>query len=118
MGFTTPLRSLHDGARPLTARDPGTTQILVAQAQYRAHSSDRHERFFTCVITDAVSRATKVYSASPACSGWRRLPATLAHLSQGYQLRDRQGILQDYCPSCKRVLRGEAYYRVMGDRFA
>ncbi len=27
------------------------------------------------------------------------------------------GILQDYCPTCKRILRGEGYYRTMGNRF-
>lgn len=45
------------------------------------------------------------------------LKATLAEVGQEYQLGDGQGVLQDYCPTCKRVLRGQAYYRVMGNRF-
>ena len=27
------------------------------------------------------------------------------------------GLLQEYCPTCKRVLRGQAYYQLMGKRF-
>ncbi|MFN8634573.1 MAG: hypothetical protein U0893_12005 [Chloroflexota bacterium] len=44
------------------------------------------------------------------------LKTTLADLGQQYQLGDGQGVLQDYCPTCKRILRGQAYYRVMGNR--
>ncbi|MDP8922418.1 MAG: MFS transporter [Chloroflexota bacterium] len=45
------------------------------------------------------------------------LKATLADLGQRYELGDGRGSLQDYCPTCKRVLRGQAYYRLMGNRF-
>ena len=45
------------------------------------------------------------------------LEATLADLGQRYDLGDDRGSLQDYCPTCKRVLRGRAYYQMMGDRF-
>jgi len=45
------------------------------------------------------------------------LKATLADLHQDYHLDDQLGSLQDYCPTCKRVLRGEAYYELMGKRF-
>ena len=45
------------------------------------------------------------------------LKATLADLGQHYELGDGAGALQDYCPTCKRVLRGQAYYRLMGKRF-
>ena len=45
------------------------------------------------------------------------LKATLADLGQRYELGDGQGTLHDYCPTCKRVLRGQAYYQLMGDRF-
>ncbi|MCC7370389.1 MAG: MFS transporter [Chloroflexi bacterium] len=45
------------------------------------------------------------------------LKATLADLGQRYELGDGQGAMQDYCPTCKRVLRGQAYYRLMGNRF-
>jgi hypothetical protein len=46
-----------------------------------------------------------------------QLKATLGDLHQNYELGDDLGILQDYCPTCKRVLRGQAYYKLMGQRF-
>jgi hypothetical protein len=45
------------------------------------------------------------------------LRATLGDLGQLYELGDGRGTLQDYCPTCKRVLRGQAYYHLMGKRF-
>jgi hypothetical protein len=45
------------------------------------------------------------------------LKATLADLGQRYDLGDDFGALQDYCPTCKRLLRGEAYYQLLGQRF-
>jgi hypothetical protein len=45
------------------------------------------------------------------------LKATLTELGQRYDLGSDRGWLQDYCPTCKRVLRGQAYYQVMGRRF-
>ena len=45
------------------------------------------------------------------------LKATLADLGQRYDLGGEAGLLQDYCPTCKRVLRGQAYYHLMGKRF-
>jgi hypothetical protein len=45
------------------------------------------------------------------------LKATLGELNQNYDLDDDRGWLQEYCPTCKRVLRGQAYYQLMGRRF-
>ncbi|HEY7029989.1 MAG TPA: hypothetical protein VH482_01615 [Thermomicrobiales bacterium] len=45
------------------------------------------------------------------------LTAVLRDLGQDYDLGADRGHLQDYCPTCKRVLRGEAYYGLMGNRF-
>ena len=45
------------------------------------------------------------------------LKNTLTDLGQNYNLGAERGWLQDYCPTCKRVLRGEAYYHLMGKRF-
>ncbi len=44
------------------------------------------------------------------------LKATLGELGQSYDLETEHGSLQDYCPTCKRILRGEAYYQLMGRR--
>ncbi len=45
------------------------------------------------------------------------LKSTLVDLHQRYDLGSGRGWLQEYCPTCKRVLRGEAYYQLMGKRF-
>lgn len=45
------------------------------------------------------------------------LKATLTELHQDYFIGPERGWLQDYCPSCKRGLRAEAYYQLMGKRF-
>lgn len=45
------------------------------------------------------------------------LEGVLSDLGQNYDLGGERGILQEYCPTCKRVLRGEAYYQLMGKRF-
>ena len=45
------------------------------------------------------------------------LKGVLNDLGQNYNLGEDLGTLQDYCPTCKRVLRGTAYYHMMGKRF-
>jgi len=45
------------------------------------------------------------------------LKGVLGELGQNYDLGDDNGVLQDYCPTCKRVIRGESYYRVLERRF-
>ncbi len=45
------------------------------------------------------------------------LKATLTELDIPFDLGPERGWLQEYCPTCKRVLRGQAYYRVMGRDF-
>ncbi len=45
--------------------------------------------------------------------------ATLVALGQNYDLGQgpASGWLQEYCPTCKRVLRAQAYFQIMGRRF-
>lgn len=45
------------------------------------------------------------------------LKATLTELHQRYDLGGERGWLQEYCPACKRMLRGQAYYAAVGKRF-
>jgi hypothetical protein len=45
------------------------------------------------------------------------LEGVLNDLGQNYDLGNERGVLQEYCPTCKRVLRGEAYYQLMSNRF-
>ncbi|HEX5166549.1 MAG TPA: hypothetical protein VFV93_14190 [Thermomicrobiales bacterium] len=44
------------------------------------------------------------------------LKGVLRDVGQDYALNDDTA-LQDYCPTCKRVLRGQSYYAVMGKKF-
>jgi hypothetical protein len=45
------------------------------------------------------------------------LEGILTDLGQDYDLGPERGRLQEYCPTCKRALRGAAYYELLGDRF-
>jgi hypothetical protein len=45
------------------------------------------------------------------------LEGVLHDLGQDYDLGNNRGKLQEYCPTCKRILRGTAYYELMGKRF-
>src|SRR5947209_2094690 len=45
------------------------------------------------------------------------LKGVLGDNGQNYDLGGERGILQEYCPTCKRVLRGEAYYQLTGKHF-
>ena len=47
----------------------------------------------------------------------RDLKGVLNDLGQSYILNEEHESLHDYCPTCKRVLRGQAYYQLMGKRF-
>jgi hypothetical protein len=42
------------------------------------------------------------------------LKATLAELGQRYELDSPNVVLQDFCPTCKRILRGQSYYTAAG----
>jgi hypothetical protein len=55
--------------------------------------------------------------AMPSAQFVRDVQATLRDLGQSYSLGDDRGSLQDYCPTCKRRLRGRAYYQLQKDRF-
>jgi hypothetical protein len=55
--------------------------------------------------------------ALPSAQFIQDVQATLSDLGQSYALGSGRGTLQDYCPTCKRKLRGRAYYRLQQDRF-
>jgi hypothetical protein len=54
--------------------------------------------------------------ALPSLQFTNDLKGVLRDLGQDYDMGEL-GRLQDYCPTCKRVLRGTAYYAMMGKRF-
>jgi hypothetical protein len=56
-------------------------------------------------------------AALPSAQFVADLKATIGELGMRYDLGGEQGWLQDYCPTCKRVLRGQAYYQLLGKRF-
>jgi hypothetical protein len=45
------------------------------------------------------------------------LRTTLVELRMNFDLGNGAGWLQEYCPTCKRILRGQAYFHIMGRRF-
>jgi hypothetical protein len=90
------------------------------------------ERPATIGITlyQTVNQDIEHYSAKPQTGRCKRcnqelpsehfvkdLEGVLSELGQNYDLGGTHGLLQDYCPTCKRVLRGEAYYQLMNNRF-
>jgi hypothetical protein len=81
-------------------------------------------------LYQTVNQDIEHYGAQPQTGSCRRcgaplpsqqfvddLKATLADLGQRFDLGPERGWLQEYCPTCKRVLRGQAYYRILGNRF-
>ncbi|MEO7004253.1 MAG: hypothetical protein ABI064_02360, partial [Acidobacteriaceae bacterium] len=44
------------------------------------------------------------------------LKATLGDLGQHYELASPNVTLQDFCPTCKRIIRGQSYYSAVGKR--
>lgn len=60
-------------------------------------------------------RCKRCNQALPSQQFVNDLKATLNDLHQNYDLGADRGALQNYCPTCKRVLRGQAYYQMMGN---
>jgi hypothetical protein len=81
-------------------------------------------------LYQTVNQDVEHYGARPQTGGCRGcgreltsqqfvtdLKATLTDLQQDYDLGGGRGWLQEYCPTCKRTLRGQAYYQAMGRKF-
>jgi hypothetical protein len=66
---------------------------------------------------EQTGRCRRCEAALPSQQFVDDLKATLADLGQSYDLGPELAVLQDYCPTCKRVLRGQAYFQLMGKRF-
>lgn len=45
------------------------------------------------------------------------ITAILAAHNQDYSLDAEHGRLECYCPTCKRLLRGQAYFHILGKSF-
>lgn len=88
---------------------PATIGVTLYQTVSRDQEQDRGP--------EAQGRCRRCAEALPARQFVIDLQATLRDLGQQYDLGDDRGNLQEYCPTCKRVLRGQAYYHVMGKRF-
>ncbi|MGD9893675.1 MAG: MFS transporter [Dehalococcoidia bacterium] len=66
---------------------------------------------------EPAGRCARCGAPLPSAQFIADLKATLNELGQHYDLGEDRGTLQDYCPTCKRVLRGQAYYQLAGKRF-
>ncbi len=62
-------------------------------------------------------QCVRCHEELPSLQFIQDLNSTLNDLGQRYDLGDGRGLLQEYCPTCKRVLRGQAYYQLMGRDF-
>ena len=62
-------------------------------------------------------QCARCHEELPSLQFIQDLNTTLYDLGQRYDLGDGRGLLQEYCPTCKRVLRGQAYYQLMGKDF-
>lgn len=86
----------------------GVTLYQTAGQEMPRHDPESHEQPATC---------RRCGQPFPSGQFIQDLEAVLNDLGQNYDLGDERGHLQDYCPTCKRVLRGEAYYALMGKHF-
>jgi hypothetical protein len=95
---------------------PASIGVTLYQAvnQNVAHYGRRSTAPETSVIGTGACR--RCGDALPSQQFISDLKGVLTDLGQDYDLGD-DTVLQDYCPTCKRVLRGQAYYAVMGKRF-
>jgi hypothetical protein len=66
---------------------------------------------------DGASACKRCGQSLPSRQFIEDLKGVLNDLGQNYDMGEDLGSLQDYCPTCKRVLRGTAYYHVMGKHF-
>ena len=64
----------------------------------------------------ASARCRRCGEALPSRQFVDDLRATLHELHQNYDLGEARGSLQEHCPTCKRVLHGQAYFQAMGKR--
>jgi hypothetical protein len=65
----------------------------------------------------ATARCRRCGEALPSTQFIHDLKETLGDLHQNYYLGGERGWLQEYCPTCKRILRGQAYYQAAGNKF-
>ena len=68
-------------------------------------------------VAAATGSCRRCEHAFPSLTFIADLEGVLDNLGQDYRLGDDRGQLQDYCPTCKRIMRGQAYYALMGKRF-
>ncbi|GHO77666.1 hypothetical protein KSD_54370 [Ktedonobacter sp. SOSP1-85] len=76
---------------------------------YAQHTDDKHT-----IGTGQCKRCGHELPSEQFIAG---LKGVLRDLGQDYTLNKEHDSLHDYCPTCKRLLRGQAYYHMMGKRF-
>jgi len=93
---------------------PATIGVTLYQAVTEGHERDAEVRGDSTVPRAACASCGR---ALPSRQFITDLKGTLDDLGQRYELGGDRGVLQDYCPSCKRLLRGRAYFQEAGKRF-
>lgn len=87
--------------------------IGVTLYQQVAQDVERYGRASPDLPVPPATSCPRCGAALPSARFIGDLEGVLADLGQRYDLGDGRGLLQDYCPTCKRVLRANAYYSLM-----
>ncbi|HEU6449846.1 MAG TPA: hypothetical protein VFT57_00400, partial [Gemmatimonadaceae bacterium] len=85
-------------------------QQVAQDVEYYGHQTPR-----TPMPVPATCR--RCGTRMPSAQFVKDLEGVLAQLGQRYELGDGQGLLQDYCPTCKRVIRADGYYSLLKREF-
>jgi hypothetical protein len=87
--------------------------VGVTLYQQVAQDVEYYGRVAPATATGPLPVCRQCGTALPSAQFIKDLESVLGQLGQHYELGGGRGVLQDYCPTCKRVLRATAYYARM-----
>lgn len=90
---------------------PASIGVTLYQQVTHDVEQERHE------AKDGAGVCRRCGQPLPSARFAADLKGVLNELGQDYQLDDDATKLQDFCPTCKRIIRGQSYYEVLGRRF-
>jgi hypothetical protein len=98
---------------------PASIGVTLYQAvsQDIEHYGKKRQNIHADDALSVTSACKHCGQALPSAQFIQDLHGVLNNLGQSYKLGAEQGTMQDYCPTCKRILRGQAYYALMKKRF-
>jgi hypothetical protein len=81
-------------------------QQVAQDVDYYGHEAPRGPR-------QPVTHCKRCGAEAPSARFITALAAVLGTPGQRHDLAAERGVLQDYCPTCKRILRADAYYALL-----